>query len=260
MNYLMAQDVSKSYGDKTLFENINISINKGQKVALIARNGTGKTSLLEALIGLESFDSGKIDIKKDIEVGYLKQSPEFDPESTILESIFSSDNPIITAIKEYEYLISKPDADIEKVNELTATLDQLQAWDYESRIRQVLGKLKIETLDKKIGELSGGQLKRVSLASELIKEPNFLILDEPTNHLDIEMIEWLEQYIMKHLDSLLLVTHDRYFLDNVTTEILELEGGQLYKYKGNYKYDEERVRVDKTEPKSKGNQSKSQSR
>lgn len=232
----MAQDVSKSYGDKLLFENINISINKGQKVALIARNGTGKTSLLEALIGLESFDTGKIDLKKDVEIGYLKQSPDYDAESTILESIFSSDNPIIDVIKKYEYLISKADADVEEVNELTAKLDQMQAWDYEARIRQVLGKLQINQLDKKMGELSGGQLKRVSLAAELIKEPNFLILDEPTNHLDIEMIEWLEQYILKHLDSLLLVTHDRYFLDNVTTEILELDGGQLYKYKGDYKY------------------------
>jgi len=236
VNYVLAQNLSKYYADKLLFDGIDISINRGQKVALVAKNGTGKTSLMDIIAGLEPPDGGNITVHKDVKVGYLKQDPEFRPDDTILDTIFYSDNKDIQLIKQYEWVAAAEQVDSEKLQQLMGKMDARGLWDLESRIKQILGKLQLNQLDQKMKTLSGGQVKRVALARQLLHQPSLLILDEPTNHLDIEMIEWLENYIQKNCDSILLVTHDRYFLDHVCNEILELADGTLYKYKGNYSY------------------------
>jgi len=236
VNYVLAQNLSKYYADKLLFDGIDVSINRGQKVALVAKNGTGKTSLMNIIAQLEPPDGGNLTLHKDVVIGYLKQDPEFRPEDNILDSIFYSDNEDIQLIKLYELTSNAETIDNEKLQQLMGQMDARGLWDLESKIKQVLGKLKLDRLDQKMKTLSGGQVKRVALARELLHQPNLLILDEPTNHLDIEMIEWLENYILKNGDAILLVTHDRYFLDNVCTEILELADGTMYKYKGNYSY------------------------
>ncbi|NNE13649.1 MAG: ABC-F family ATP-binding cassette domain-containing protein, partial [Saprospiraceae bacterium] len=234
MNYLTLENISKSYGEKILFNDLNLTIAKGQKIALIAKNGTGKTTLLRVIGGEESpeGETSKITVSKDIAIGHLKQDPYFNPESTVLEAALDSDNKRIKAIKDLEYatLLGQQD----KIQEAISLADDLKAWDIEARIKEILGKLKIHDLSQKIGTLSGGQKKRLALAKILIEEPDFLILDEPTNHLDIEMIEWLESYLSNQNLTIFMVTHDRYFLERVCNEIVELEGGELFVYRGNY--------------------------
>ncbi|MGE0561522.1 MAG: ATP-binding cassette domain-containing protein [Flavobacteriales bacterium] len=235
MNYLSVEELTKSYGIRTLFDKITFGIDKGQKVAFIAKNGTGKSTFLRILAGFETQDSGNVIFRKDIKVGYLHQTPEFKPEHTIFETIFKANSPEIDAIREYEDALLHPN-DNEKMQLAFNKMDELQAWDYETRIKQILGQLNIHHLDQKIGELSGGQQKRIALAQVLIEEPDFIILDEPTNHLDLDMIEWLENHLSKENMTILMVTHDRYFLERVCNEIIELDNETLYRYKGNYSY------------------------
>ncbi|MBE7440912.1 MAG: ABC-F family ATP-binding cassette domain-containing protein [Flavobacteriales bacterium] len=235
MNYLSVEELTKSFGIRVLFDKISFGIDKGQKVAFIAKNGTGKSTFLRILSGLETYDSGNVVFRKDIKVGYLHQTPQFDKLVTISEAIFKADTPEINAIKEYELALLHPD-DNEKMQKAFNKMDELKAWDYETRIKQILGQLKIHNLEQQIKELSGGQLKRIALAQVLIENPDFIILDEPTNHLDLDMIEWLENYLSKENITLLMVTHDRYFLERVCNEIIELDNKTLYRYKGNYSY------------------------
>jgi ATP-binding cassette subfamily F protein uup len=233
--YLSAEGLTKTYGEKTLFNNLNLLVTKGQKLALIAKNGTGKTSLLNILAGRElpEGDTYKLNLAKDIRLGYLDQEPTFHPEDTLLDCAFQSDNPKVRAVKNYEKaqlgLLDEKEA-----AEATQAMDDLKAWDTEASVKIILDKLKLTYYDKKVGTLSGGQQKRLALATLLISNPDFVILDEPTNHLDLDMIEWLEDYLIKSSLTMLLVTHDRYFLDRVCNSIIELEEGQLYKYSGNY--------------------------
>ncbi len=235
MNYLSVENLTKSYGDRVLFEDITFGIDQGQKVAFIAKNGTGKSTFLRILFGIEGYDSGNVVFRNGVKTGFLKQSPNFPESSTIAEVVFTSKSEQIQAIIDYENAALNPD-DAEALQKAFDKMDSLNAWDYETRIKQVLGQLNIYNLNQKISELSGGQLKRIALAQVLIEEPDFLILDEPTNHLDIEMIEWLENYLSKENITLLMVTHDRYFLERVCNEIIELDDFTLYKYKGNYSY------------------------
>lgn len=234
MNYLLLENVTKSYGDKILFENINLSISKGDKIGLIAKNGSGKSTLLRVIFGEESpeGENAKILVNKDINLAFLKQEPEFKEEYSLLDAVFDTDDPKINAIKEYELALIRNDSiNLEKS---IAKLEDLKAWNIESKIKEILFKLKIPDLDKKIKELSGGQKKRLALVKIIIQEPDFLILDEPTNHLDIEMIEWLEEYLSSKNVTLFMVTHDRYFLENTCNKIVELDRGDLYSYSGNY--------------------------
>jgi ABC transport system ATP-binding/permease protein len=239
MNYLSVENLVKSYGIKTLFRNISFGVDRGQRVALIAGNGTGKSSLLKILVGKDTADSGAVTFRKDIKIGYLDQQPEIDEQKTVLDEVLSSDNAILVAIREYEeclLLQENGQLNESKFQAAYEKMEDLQAWDYESRIKQILFQLKITKLDQKTGELSGGQKKRVALAKVLSEDPDLLILDEPTNHLDFDMIEWLENYLSRQSVTLLMVTHDRYFLDRVCNEIIELDNGKLYNYKGNYSY------------------------
>lgn len=232
--YLQAEGLSRRYGDLLLFENISFTINKDDKVALIARNGAGKSSLLDVLAGKETPDSGKITRTNDITFGYFEQIPDLNGDHTVLEEIFSTESIKIQTIKLFENAVAHGNQD--EIGRLSLKIDQLNAWDVEVEIRQILTQLKIHDLDARVRELSGGQQKRLSLAKVLIGQPDFLILDEPTNHLDLEMIEWLEKYLEKSRSTLLMVTHDRYFLDRVCNEILEMEDNQICRYKGNYSY------------------------
>jgi len=235
MNYLSVQDLGKSYGIQTLFKGLFFGIDQGQKVALVARNGTGKTTILRALAGLESADTGEVVWRKGIKVAFLQQESDFGDAKTVFEAIYESDNPMLSAIQEYEAALLTPeDADV--FQSAFDKMDQLEAWDYEVKVKTILSKLKLEELTQEISVLSGGQRKRLSLAKILIDQPDFLILDEPTNHLDLEMIEWLQEYLTKEQVTLFMVTHDRYFLDAICNEILELEEGELFRYKGNYTY------------------------
>ncbi|MBK9732263.1 MAG: ABC-F family ATP-binding cassette domain-containing protein [Chitinophagaceae bacterium] len=239
MNYLFAENIAKSFGDKELFRDITISINKGQRIALVAKNGFGKTSLLHIIAGIEPPDSGSVLLRKDLTVGFLEQEALLDDNKTIIETIFDSDNPVVTAVKIYEQCLLE-NADSKKMQDAMEQMDLLQAWDFESKAQQILTKLSVGEVNRKIGTLSGGQKKRVGLASVLLHEPEFLILDEPTNHLDLDMIEWLEEFLKKNYDTLLIVTHDRDFLDNVCNEVIELDDSKLYFYTGNYEYYVER--------------------
>ena len=235
MNYLSIEGLTKSYGVRVLFEDITFGIEKGQKVALIAKNGTGKSTFLKILFGEEQYDSGKVVFRKGVKMGFLSQTPNFNDELTISESIFTNKTEAITAILQYEEALKNPN-DNEKMQQAFEVMDTLKAWDYEVKIQQILGQLNIFNLEQKVGELSGGQQKRIALAQVLIEEPDFIILDEPTNHLDIEMIEWLENYLSSQNSTILMVTHDRYFLERVCNEIIEFDDKTLYKYKGNYSY------------------------
>lgn len=235
MNYLSAENLSKSFGDKILFQNIAFGLEKGQKTALIAKNGTGKTTLLRILTGLEQPDTGLATFRKGIKVGFLDQNPQFGDSKTAFEAVLHSDNPVIKAIRNYELCMIEEDTG-DKFHEALIQMDNLKAWDYEVRIKQILTKFKVGDLNKPLAEMSGGQRKRVAFAQLLIDEPDFLILDEPTNHLDLDMIEWIEEYLSNQQISLLMVTHDRYFLENVCNEIVELDNGNLYRYAGNYAY------------------------
>ena len=235
MNYLSVQDLGKSYGIQTLFKGLNFGIDQGQKVALVARNGTGKTTILRALAGLEPPDTGEIVYRKGIQVAFLKQESDFGNAKTVFEAIYESENPILLAIRAYEAALLNPDDTI-VFQKAFDQMDRMEAWDYEVKVKTILSKLKLDDLKQEVSILSGGQRKRLSLAKILIDQPDFLILDEPTNHLDLEMIEWLQEYLSKEQITLFIVTHDRYFLDAICNEILELEEGELFRYKGNYTY------------------------
>lgn len=231
---LQAEDLSKRYGEKLLFENIDIHISEGQKIALVAKNGTGKTSLLNILAGTDTGDTGSLSMRRDLRIAYLPQDLNLDPEKSVLEAVFFQEDEIISTIREYNDLMAS--ADHTGLQHILDKMDRLNAWDYEARVKQIMGKLKIEDFLKKIKFLSGGQKKRVALAGTLISEPELLILDEPTNHLDLDMIEWLEEYLDKSGMTIFMVTHDRYFLDRVCNLILEMDMGKLFTYQGNYSY------------------------
>ncbi|WP_203257362.1 ABC-F family ATP-binding cassette domain-containing protein [Hyunsoonleella ulvae] len=235
MNYLTVENISKSYGELTLFENISFSIHKDQKIAFVAKNGTGKTSILNILSGNDTADSGSITYRKDIKVSFLSQDPHFDKSLSVEDTILASDNPILKIISNYEKALLNPE-DSENYQSAFDAMEHHQAWDFETLYKQVLFKLKLENLEQKVSTLSGGQKKRLALANALINKPDLLILDEPTNHLDLEMIEWLEDFFAKENITLFMVTHDRYFLERVCNEIIELDNGLLYSYKGNYSY------------------------
>lgn len=235
VNYLSVENISKSFGERTLFENISFGINKDQKIAFVAKNGTGKTSILKIITGEDTPDTGQIVMRKDIKMAFLSQEPILDPELTIEESIFASDNDTLKVIEQYEKALENPE-DEEAYQKAFERMDLHNAWDFETQYKQILFKLKLEDLKLKVKNLSGGQKKRLALAIILINKPDLLILDEPTNHLDLEMIEWLENYFAKENMTLFMVTHDRFFLERVCNEIIELENGKLYQYKGNYSY------------------------
>ena len=235
MNYLSVEQLSKAYGEKVLFQNISFGVDKGQKVALIAKNGSGKTSLLRVLTGQDTGDSGAFSFRNDIQVGFLPQEPHFEPGHKIIDAVLDAKTPVIQAIKNYEYCLNHPD-EHDTMQKAMIEMDNLKAWDYEIKIKQILSKLKVGELDRPVDTLSGGQKKRVAMAKLLIDEPDFYILDEPTNHLDIDMIEWLEGFLTNQQVSLLMVTHDRYFLERVCDQIIELSQGQLFQYPGNYSY------------------------
>ncbi len=234
VSYLQVEDLTKSFGDLVLFHNISFGISEGQRVGLIAKNGAGKTTLLNILSGKEGYDSGRITFRRDLTVGYLEQNPVYPEELTVLEACFHHGNPVTELIREYE--ASMATEGNPGIDDILARMEQEKAWDYERKAKQILTQLKIRDFNQQIKYLSGGQLKRVALANALIVEPDLLILDEPTNHLDLDMIEWLEEYLGRAHISLLMVTHDRYFLDRVCSEIMEIDNRQIYQYKGNYSY------------------------
>ncbi len=234
MNYLSAENIAKSFGDRWLFKNISFGISRGDKVALIGTNGTGKTTFLNILTGKIPPQEGSVSLRKDIRVGYLDQSPSFDPLLPVLEVIFSSNNPVAIAVKKYEHAIETDDHDA--LATAMEDMDTYKAWDFEYKAKEVLGRLGIHDTENLYGNLSGGQKKRVALAKILLEDPELLILDEPTNHLDLDTVEWLEKYLNTQNTTLLVVTHDRYFLDTVCNQVLELDHGSAYSYKGNYSY------------------------
>lgn len=236
MSYSLLQidSLSKSFGDLLLFKDISFGIAEGDKIGLIAANGSGKTTLLNIIYGKEPYDSGRVVFRNDIRIDYLEQSPSFNPELTVLEACFSANNDVVKLIARYEDIISSENQN--DLPQILAEMDLHNAWDYEQRIKNILSQLKIFNFNQKISELSGGQVKRVALANVLISEPELVILDEPTNHLDLDMVEWLEEFLSRNNISLLMVTHDRYFLDRVCSQIIEIDNKQIYSYKGNYTY------------------------
>ncbi len=234
MNFLSVENLTKSYGDRILFSDITFGIDQGQKVALVAKNGSGKTTLLRCLMDVEPYDSGRVVYRKDISVVFMQQVDQLNSELTILEAVFDHDLPEIRAVKKYNEALITGNEDM--LNEVYQELTDLNAWDIEVKISQILSVLKLNDSSLLIGQLSGGQKKRVALAKVLISEADFLILDEPTNHLDLDMIEWLEEYLSKSNSTILMVTHDRYFLEVVCDTILELDDQTLYRYKGNFSY------------------------
>lgn len=235
MNLLTVENISKSYGELVLFSDISFGINKDQKIALIAKNGTGKTSILNIMSGKDATETGQVTMRKGIKMAFLEQEPELDPNLTIEETILATDNETLRVISNYEKAVENPE-DTERYQKAFEAMERLNAWDFETQYKQILFQLQLTQLDAKVKTLSGGQRKRLALANALLNKPDLLILDEPTNHLDLEMIEWLETYFAKENITLFMVTHDRYFLDRVCNEILELDNNQLYSYKGNYTY------------------------
>lgn len=231
---LQVENLTKSFGDLVLFENISFGLVEGQRVGLIAKNGSGKSTLLNILSGKEGYDEGKISFRRDLRVGYLEQSPSYPEELTVLEACFHHGNTTVDLIKDYEHCMETEGHP--GLDELLVRMDHEKAWDYEQKAKQILSQLKIRDFDQQVKHLSGGQLKRVALANTLITEPDLLILDEPTNHLDLDMTEWLEEYLRRTNLTLLMVTHDRYFLDRVCSEIIEIDNRTIYSYKGNYSY------------------------
>lgn len=232
---LQAKNISKSYGTKVLFDNLDFNINEGDKIALIAPNGSGKSSLLKVLSGKDSSDNGGIvNIMKDVKVAYLEQEPGFDPDRTVFEEVFAASDVLSSTVAEYESAIVSGDE--KRIEAAIHQMDAQDAWQYELKVKQILTQLDIHSLDQSMGELSGGQKKRVAIAGIMIHEADFIILDEPTNHLDLIVIEFLEEYLKRTQATILMVTHDRYFLDRVCNHIIELENGKLYTYKGNYSY------------------------
>ncbi|MDC7995730.1 ABC-F family ATP-binding cassette domain-containing protein [Altibacter sp. HG106] len=250
MNYVSVENISKSYGERVLFTDISFGINAGQKIGFVAKNGTGKTSLLNILSGADTPDTGEVIYRKKLRVSFLDQEPDLDPTRTVEETILASENPILAIIARYEKALENPE-DSEAYQAAFDAMDAHNAWDFETRYKQILFQLKLEQLDQKVANLSGGQKKRLALAIALLTQPDLLIMDEPTNHLDLEMIEWLEALFAKEALTLFMVTHDRYFLERVCNEIVELDQGTLYSYKGNYSYylekREARLEVDATE-------------
>jgi ATP-binding cassette subfamily F protein uup len=235
MNYLSVENISKSYGERILFKDISFGINKDQKIAFIAKNGSGKTTIMNMINGLDEPDTGQVVIRKDINMAFLSQNNNLQDELTIEENIFASDNEILKVIERYEKALENPNEE-EAYQRAFDDMDRHNAWDFETQFKQILYKLKLEDLKMKVKNMSGGQKKRLSLAIILISKPDLLILDEPTNHLDLEMIEWLEDYFAKENITLFMVTHDRFFLERVCNEIIELDNGKIYQYKGNYSY------------------------
>ena len=235
MNYLNVETISKSYGELVLFEDLSFSIHKDQKIAFIAKNGSGKTSILNILSGKDAPDKGQIIVRKGLRLSFLDQEPILDKRLTIEETIFASEIPILKVIESYENALKNPE-DSEAYQLAFEAMDRHNAWEFETQYQQILSQLKLEDLSQKVSSLSGGQKKRLALAQSLLSKPDILILDEPTNHLDLEMIEWLEDYFTKTQQTLFMVTHDRYFLERVCNEIIELDHGKLFTYKGNYSY------------------------
>lgn len=244
--YLQVEGLTKSFGDLVLFRDISFGIGEGQRVGLIAPNGSGKTTLLNVLAGKDGHDAGNIVFRRDLKVGYLEQSPTYPEELTVLEACFYHGNETVNLIREYEHCLETPGNP--GLDDLLLRMDHANAWDYERKAKQILSQLNVRHFSQPVGQLSGGQLKRVALANVLINEPDFLMLDEPTNHLDLDMTEWLEEYLKQGALSLLMVTHDRYFLDRVCSEILEIDNKQIYSYKGNYSYylEKRQERIDAT--------------
>ena len=245
MNYASIENISKSFGERIIFRDLSFGINEGQKIGLIAKNGTGKTSLLKILSGEDQPDQGEVNYRKSIKTAFLPQEPNLNPNLSIEETIFASDNEVLKIINQYEKALKNPE-DTESMQKAFDLMEAKQAWDFETTYKQILFQLKLDDLEKQVKYLSGGQKKRLALATVLLDKPDLLILDEPTNHLDLEMIEWLESFFKKENFTLFMVTHDRYFLERVCNEIIELEDGQLYNYKGNYSYylDKKKARIE----------------
>jgi ABC transport system ATP-binding/permease protein len=235
MNFLTLENITKSYGEKMLFRNLTLHIDKGQKIGLIAKNGSGKTTLLRVIAGLEGSEGegAKIIFRKDIRIGWLEQEPEFDPNLDILSAALDIGNPLVKVVRRYENALLNME-DVDEINAAIAEMDLHDAWTFEERVKEMLTRFKLDKYDQKVSSLSGGQQKRLALASVLLRDPDFLILDEPTNHLDVDMIEWLEQYLQAPGITLFMVTHDRYFLENICDNMIELDNGTIHRYKGNY--------------------------
>jgi ATP-binding cassette subfamily F protein uup len=236
LNYLSAELISKTFNDRWLFKDVSLGISQGEKFAFVGNNGVGKTTLLKILTGEIQSDSGKVSIRDGIKVGYLTQQPQVDNGISVKDLLFNKSNKIAAAVKEYEECIHHPEVSAERMQAALELMEELKAWDYEAKVNEIIGKLGVPDFDKKFGELSGGQKKRIFLAQLLLTEPDLIIMDEPTNHLDLTAIEWLENYLSGQNITLIMVTHDRYFLDNVANEIIELDRGQIFRYKGNYAY------------------------
>lgn len=236
VNLLSAELLSKSYHDRWLFKDLTLGISQGDKLALVGENGAGKSTLLKILTGQVPSDGGIISLRDGVKLGYLTQEPRADDALTVNDLLFDDSNETARVVRQYEMLIHAPDAPADVMQKVLVRMDELNAWDYESKVQEVTGKLGVTDTTQKLGELSGGQRKRVFLAQLLLSNPDLIIMDEPTNHLDLEAIEWLEAYLSSQQLTVLMVTHDRYFLDNVANEILELDRGKLYRYKGNYAY------------------------
>ena len=235
MNYLSVENIAKSFGENPLFTNLSFGINEGEKAGFVSKNGTGKTNFLNILAGTDSPDEGRVVYRKEVTPAFLAQDPDLDPNLTVEETIFASDNEILKVIERYEKALENPE-DSDAYQKAFEEMEMHQAWDFETQYKQILFKMKLDDVHKNVGDLSGGQKKRLALTVMLLNKPDFIILDEPTNHLDLDMIEWLEAYFRKENFTIFMVTHDRYFLENVCNEIVELEDGQLYTYKGNYSY------------------------
>jgi ATP-binding cassette subfamily F protein uup len=254
LNIISAEKITKSYSEKMLFDQISIGINDGEKICLIGINGTGKSTLLKVIAGIENSDTGKITSPNNMKIEYLPQNPIFQEGVSVLEHIFKSDSPIMNVIREYEGILQKVNHNPEdtklakKLIDISQKMDALGAWSIENEAKSILTKLKISDFDKRVDTLSGGQKKRVAMASALISPADLLILDEPTNHIDNEIVDWLEKYLNKRKGALLMVTHDRYFLERVANRIIELNAGKLYSYQANYsKYLEMKVEREESE-------------
>ena len=232
--YLQAENLSKSFGDLTIFSDISLSLFQYQRTAIIAKNGTGKSTLLNILTGYDTAEKGKVTLRNDIKIGYLAQNPELNEKATILENVFGADDEISSTIRDYEKAIANDDKNL--LHHSMEAMDRLNIWEREVKAKQILSKLRLDDINQSVTKLSGGQRKRVALAATLISEPDILILDEPTNHLDLDMVEWLEEFLTRGQQTILMVTHDRYFLDRVCTDIIEIDSQNVYTYKGNYSY------------------------
>jgi ABC transport system ATP-binding/permease protein len=236
LNYLSAELVAKTFNDRWLFKDVSLGISQGEKFALVGNNGVGKSTLLRILTGEIQPDNGKVSVRQGIRLGFLTQEPYVDPKLSVKDALFNDDNEVARVVKEYEDCLHHPDTSAERMQAVLEKMETLKAWDYDAKVQEVIGKLGVPDIDKKFGELSGGQKKRIFLAQLLLKEPDLIIMDEPTNHLDLSAIEWLENYLSGQNITLIMVTHDRYFLDNVASEIIEIDRGQIFRYKGNYAY------------------------